>query len=84
MIRDTGESSQLPVRKNEKLAEQPTKTLDISPSTLGGTQIFINIMKEKMEKNEIKYLLLLHKEFHVFKVANADDAGSSLGLRLKT
>jgi len=41
-------------------------------------------MKRETEKNEIKYLLLLHKEFHVFKVANAEDAESSFGLRLKT
>ena len=70
--------------QGKKSAEQPTKTPGISPSTLGGIQIFINIMKREIEKNEIKYLLLLHKEFHVFKVANADDAESSFGLRLKT
>jgi len=40
-------------------------------------------MKRETEKNEMKYLLF-HKEFYIIKVADADDAESSLGLRLKT
>jgi len=46
-----GESSQLPARKTEKSAEQPTKTLGISPSMLGGNP---NIHKHHEKRNREK------------------------------